>query len=255
MKLSKKIRAVLFDRHVGLTFDWRGTGIVRWRILLWMIFFGLALAATASFIEIKIPQVKRVTEQAGAVIMLPNNSPLLERQILRKTPLPARGPVWADPVTAGPVGELSVKLMPFDDGDTQPISLPVVRTVKVEDQIWDMGQMPTAHIRAQMAHTPEPEMVCVPYLAFSSAGLVDGVVTAGPDEALRIRGDYTVFSSEFLVVVNQWGVPTQVLAVNESGSREADEAAMKYVQSFRWLPAEHPRSGTMTVEWKEEEVK
>ncbi len=254
MKLSKKIRAVLFDRHVGLTFDWRGTGVERWRILLWMIFFGLVLVTAASFIEIEIPQVKRPTEQAGAVILLPNNSPLLERQILRKTPLPARGPVWADPVTAGPVGELSVKLASFDQGDTPPLSMPVVKTATVEEQIWDMRRVPTAHIRAQMASAIEKEMVCAPYLAFSSEGLAGGSMGVKADEALRCKGDFTVFSSELLVVVNEWGVPVQVLPLSQSGNSEADEAAVKFVQSFRWLPAEQPRSGTMTVEWKEEEA-
>ena len=35
MKLNKKSRAKIFDLHLGLTFDWRETGILRWRILLW----------------------------------------------------------------------------------------------------------------------------------------------------------------------------------------------------------------------------
>ena len=59
MKLNKKSRAKIFDLHLGLTFDWRETGILRWRILLWMLFFGVCLSAAAVFVDVDVPGVVR----------------------------------------------------------------------------------------------------------------------------------------------------------------------------------------------------
>ena len=45
MKMNKKSRDKIFDLHLGLTFDWRETGLLRWRIFLWMLFFGVCAFA------------------------------------------------------------------------------------------------------------------------------------------------------------------------------------------------------------------
>ena len=110
MKLNKKSRAKIFDLHLGLTFDWRETGILRWRILLWMLFFGVCLSAAAVFVDVDVPGVRRRANQTAAVILFPADNPRLHQYVLRNTPLPVRGPVWADPVTAGPIGETGVTL-------------------------------------------------------------------------------------------------------------------------------------------------
>ena len=55
------------------------------------------------------------------------------------------------------------------------------------------------------------------------------------------------------VVVDVWGVPSQVLLLESSGSNGADESAMRFARSLRWVPSREPRSGTMSIEWKEEE--
>lgn len=47
MKLNKKSRDKIFDLHLGLTFDWRETGLLRWRIFLWMLFLAFALLPPA----------------------------------------------------------------------------------------------------------------------------------------------------------------------------------------------------------------
>ena len=59
MKLNKKSRAKIFDLHVGLTFDWRETGILRWRILLWMLLFGVCASVAAVFVHVEVPGVRR----------------------------------------------------------------------------------------------------------------------------------------------------------------------------------------------------
>lgn len=105
MKLNKKSRAKIFDLHVGLTFDWRETGILRWRILLWMLLFGVCASVAAVFVHVEVPGVRRRGDQPGAVVLLPADNPHLHQYVLRNTPLPVRGPVWADPVTAGRSGK------------------------------------------------------------------------------------------------------------------------------------------------------
>ena len=55
------------------------------------------------------------------------------------------------------------------------------------------------------------------------------------------------------MVVDVWGVPSQVLLLESSGSNGADESAMRFARSLRWVPSREPRSGTMSIEWKEEE--
>ncbi len=253
MKLSKKIRARIFDRYLGLTFDWRHTGLKRWPILLWMIFFSLCLVIGGSFVEVEIPKTKRITEEAAAVILLPSDEPMLNRLILRKTPLPARGPVWADPVTAGPAGELSVNLPPFDEGDTRLKPLPALSVSAVEDQFWNMWQMPDAHICAMIDASPAPEMICIPYLSFYTEGLDGEIHTLQAVRDFCGMGDHTGLRSEFFIVVNKWGVPAQVVLLNGSGCDEADVVAARFTRSLRWSPAAQPRSGTMTIEWKEVE--
>ena len=46
---------------------------------------------------------------------------------------------------------------------------------------------------------------------------------------------------------------SQVLLLESSGSNGADESAMRFARSLRWVPSREPRSGTMSIEWKEEE--
>ena len=65
--------------------------------------------------------------------------------------------------------------------------------------------------------------------------------------------DHTGLRSDFFVVVDVWGVPSQVLLLESSGSNGADESAMRFARSLRWVPSREPRSGTMSIEWKEEE--
>ena len=50
MKMNKKSRDKIFDLHLGLTFDWRETGLLRWRIFLWMLFFGVCAFAAGLFV-------------------------------------------------------------------------------------------------------------------------------------------------------------------------------------------------------------
>lgn len=45
MKLNKKSRDKIFDLHLGLTFDWRETGLLRWRIFCGCFFGVCAFAA------------------------------------------------------------------------------------------------------------------------------------------------------------------------------------------------------------------
>lgn len=92
MKLNKKSRAKIFDLHLGLTFDWRETGILRWRILLWMLFFGVCLSVAAVFVDVDVPGVRRRANQTAAVILFPADNPRLHQYVLRNTPLPVRGP-------------------------------------------------------------------------------------------------------------------------------------------------------------------
>lgn len=150
MKLNKKSRAKIFDLHVGLTFDWRETGILRWRILLWMLLFGVCASVAAVFVHVEVPGVRRRGDQPGAVVLLPADNPRLHQYVLRNTPLPVRGPVWADPVTAGPIGETGVTLPSLRSADTPLAPLPPVSVPTVADQVWRMWQHPDFHIRAMM---------------------------------------------------------------------------------------------------------
>lgn len=104
MKLNKKSRDKIFDLHLGLTFDWRETGLLRWRIFLWMLFFGVCAFAAGLFVHVEVPEIRSRGDQPGAVVLLPADNPRLHQYVLRNTPLPVRGPVWADPVTAGRPG-------------------------------------------------------------------------------------------------------------------------------------------------------
>ena len=79
MKLNKKSRAKIFDLHVGLTFDWRETGILRWRILLWMLLFGVCASVAAVFVHVEVPGVRRRGDQPGAVVLLPADNPRLHQ--------------------------------------------------------------------------------------------------------------------------------------------------------------------------------
>ena len=136
MKLNKKSRAKIFDLHVGLTFDWRETGILRWRILLWMLLFGVCASVAAVFVHVEVPGVRRRGDQPGAVVLLPADNPRLHQYVLRNTPLPVRGPVWANPVTAGPIGETGVTLPSLRSADTPLAPLPPVSVPTVADQVW-----------------------------------------------------------------------------------------------------------------------
>ena len=198
MKLNKKSRDKIFDLHLGLTFDWRETGLLRWRIFLWMLFFGVCAFAAGLFVHVEVPEIRSRGDQPGAVVLLPADNPRLHQYVLRNTPLPVRGPVWADPVTAGPTGEMGVTL-------------------------------------------PSPRSA-------------DGrIVTAGSLSGFSRSEDHTGLRSDFFVVVDVWGVPSQVLLLESSGSNGADESAMRFARSLRWVPSREPRSGTMSIEWKEEE--
>ena len=58
MKLNKKSRDKIFDLHLGLTFDWRETGLLRWRIFLWMLFFGVCAFAAGLFVHVEVPEIR-----------------------------------------------------------------------------------------------------------------------------------------------------------------------------------------------------
>lgn len=253
MKLNRKSRDKIFDFHVGLTFDWRETGILRWRILLWMLFFGACMAAAAVFVRVDMPETGKSGEQPGAVVLLPADNPRLHQYVLRKTPLPVRGPVWADPVTAGPIGEIGVTLPSMRSAETPLASLPAVSVPTVSDQVWRMWQHPDSHIRAMINPALDDSGTCIPYLSFCSPGLDGRIVTAGSLEGFSRSEDHTGLRSEFFVVVDVWGVPSQVLLLDSSGSSGADESATRFARSLRWVPSREPRSGTMFIEWKEEE--
>lgn len=75
MKLKQKEPGQIFDLHLGLTFDWRETGILRWRILLWMLFFGVCLSVAAVFVDVDVPGVRRRANQTAAVILFPADNP------------------------------------------------------------------------------------------------------------------------------------------------------------------------------------
>ena len=147
MKLNKKSRDKIFDLHLGLTFDWRETGLLRWRIFLWMLFFGVCAFAAGLFVHVEVPEIRSREEQPGAVVLLPADNPRLHQYVLRNTPLPVRGPVWADPVTAGPTGEMGVTLPSPRSADTPLAPLPPVSVPTVADQVWRMWQHPDFHIR------------------------------------------------------------------------------------------------------------
>ena len=212
MKLNKKSRDKIFDLHLGLTFDWRETGLLRWRIFLWMLFFGVCAFAAGLFVH-----------------------------------------VWADPVTAGPTGEMGVTLPSPRSADTPLAPLPPVSVPTVADQVWRMWQHPDFHIRAMMNPSLEISGTCIPYLSFCSPGLDGRIVTAGSLSGFSRSEDHTGLRSDFFVVVDVWGVPSQVLLLESSGSNGADESAMRFARSLRWVPSREPRSGTMSIEWKEEE--
>lgn len=55
MKLNKKSRDKIFDLHLGLTFDWRETGLLRWRIFLWMLFWRLRFCRRP-FVHVEVPE-------------------------------------------------------------------------------------------------------------------------------------------------------------------------------------------------------
>ena len=63
MKLNKKSRDKIFDLHLGLTFDWRETGLLRWRIFLWMLFFGVCAFAAGLFVHVEVPEIRSREEQ------------------------------------------------------------------------------------------------------------------------------------------------------------------------------------------------
>ena len=142
MKLNKKSRDKIFDLHLGLTFDWRETGLLRWRIFLWMLFFGVCAFAAGLFVHVEVPEIRSRGDQPGAVVLLPADNPRLHQYVLRNTPLPVRGPVWADPVTAGPTGEMGVTLPSPRSADTPLAPLPPVSVPTVADQVWRMWQHP-----------------------------------------------------------------------------------------------------------------
>ena len=253
MKLNKKSRDKIFDLHLGLTFDWRETGLLRWRIFLWMLFFGVCAFAAGLFVHVEVPEISSREEQPGAVVLLPADNPRLHQYVLRNTPLPVRGPVWADPVTAGPTGEMGVTLPSPRSADTPLAPLPPVSVPTVADQVWRMWQHPDFHIRAMMNPSLEISGTCIPYLSFCSPGLDGRIVTAGALSGFSRSEDHTGLRSDFFVVVDVWGVPSQVLLLESSGSNGADESAMRFARSLRWVPSKEPRSGTMSIEWKEEE--
>lgn len=88
---------------------------------------------------------------------------------------------------------------------------------------------------------------------FLFPGLDGRIVTAGSLSGFSRSEDHTGLRSDFFVVVDVWGVPSQVLLLESSGSNGADESAMRFARSLRWVPSREPRSGTMSIEWKEEE--
>lgn len=253
MKLNKKNRAKMFDLHLGLTFDWRETGILRWRILLWMAVFGICLSVGGWFLHVEMPGGRGAARQPGAVVLLPADNPRLHQYVLRNTPLPVRGSVWADPVTAGPIGETGVTLPSLRSADTPLAPLPHAAVPTVADQVWRMWLHPDFHIRAMMNPSLDVSGTCIPYLSFCSPGLEGRIATAGVLDGFSGSEDHTGLRSEFFVVVNVWGVPCQVLLLDSSGSAGADESAMRFARSLRWAPSREPRSGTMSIEWKEEE--
>lgn len=254
MKLNKKNRTRLFDLHVGLMFDWRDVGILRWRIALWMLFFGACMAVAAMLIHVDMPGVQRRVGQPGTVVLLPADNSSLHQYVLRNTPLPVRGPVWADPVTAGPIGETGVTLPSLLPRETALAALPPAAVPTVADQVWSMWLHPDFHVRAMMNSGEEPAGSCIPYLSFYSPGLDGRIVTAGSLSGFARSEDHTGLRSDFFVVVDPWGVPSQVLLLESSGSPGTDDSAMRFAKSLRWPPSREPRSGTMSIEWKEEDL-
>ena len=253
MKLNKKSRDKIFDLYSGLTFDWRETGMLRWRILPWMLFFGGCAFMVALVIHVEVPEIHSRGDQPGAVVLLPADNPRLHQYMLRNTPQLVRGPVWADPVTADPTGEMRVMLSSPRSADTPLAPLPPVSVPTVADEVWRMWQHPDFHIRAMMNPSLEISGTCIPYLAFCSPGLDGRIVTAGSLSGFSRSEDLSGLRSDFFVVVDIWGVPSQVLLLESSGSNGADESAMRFARSLRWVPSQGPRSGTMSIEWKEEE--
>lgn len=254
MKLSKKIKARIFDSHFGLAFNWRETGRKNVHIFLWMLFFAVLFGLVIIFIDVKMPSYSFKDTRPGVVTLLPSNDLRWHRYVLRNTPLPVRGPIWADPVSAGPVDEKSVALPVLGQSDTELKSLPTQTPVTATDQVWNLSNHPDAHIKKLINDEFVYEATCVPYLSFCSPGLEgENIVTGRQLTSFAQSENHTGLKSEFFVVVNTWGVPMQVLMIESSGSEEADTSALQFAQSLRWVPTQEERCGTLIIEWKEEE--
>lgn len=161
-------------------------------------FFGVCAFAAGLFVHVEVPEIRSREEQPGAVVLLPADNPRLHQYVLRNTPLPVRGPVWADPVTAGPTGEMGVTLPSPRSADTPLAPLPPVSVPTVADQVWRMWQHPDFHIRAMMNPSLEISGTCIPYLSFCSPGLDGRIVTAGSLSGFSRSEDHTGLRSDFL---------------------------------------------------------
>ena len=253
IRTKRSWRKKILDSHMGLTFDWRATGLRPWRVLIWSLLIFVAMITFLFMIDVKVPWSQAQSQQAGSVLLLPKDNPTLEHLIARKTPLPTRGPVWADPVMSGLGDQGFCQLVKGLDLRDTPLKDWNTDTFKVVDPVLWSNDVLLEWWGKDLKDISGMQTVCIPVISLCTPELKARITSQGKRDVFSKSTDLTGSKSTFLLSVNEWGVPKEIVLIDSSGNDEADVFARDFVNSLRWAPSSGIKSGTISIEWENKE--
>lgn len=251
-KIPRKWRKKREDASAGLIFDWRSTGVFSWRIVFFVILFGIILIFLMNLANVSVLDSNlRRSHYSGMVFFL-NSDPSVKVQGERSNPSPLlnRTPVWADPVHLGGNGGAFVPLSAgLGDHSARLLSVDMSNPRSLQSSLLTQFSYPEPTVGKWMQQVPETPSLSFPVASASDEDLKGMVSTNGSKPVLG--RNFSGLQTLFWVVVSPWGVPVNIVVMEGSGNESADEAAMDYVREMRWLPAATARSGMLSIHWKE----
>ncbi len=253
-KVPRKWRKKREDHSAGLVFDWRSTGVFRWRVIFFLIPLAVLMVVGMNFVEVSVLDSNlRRSHYSGMVFFLKSDP--VGKAVLGRgnaSPILDRTPVWADPVHLGNSSGAFVPLSAgLGDHTAHLISVDMGGLNTLQSSLLSQLSYPPPSVDKWLAPVKEQKLVFNPEVTSPD----DDLAGMAPMELVKpvVGRNFIGLQTSFWVVVSQWGVPTHVVVTESSGNDAADEAAAAYIRDLRWLPGKDDRSGMLMVTWKEVE--
>lgn len=166
-----------------------------------------------------------------------------------RTPLDTYIPPWADPAhdtldiaPLQPKRSIEPTLLPTCTSDD------LAGSVGRHRALWYLS-LPAADMPPEYEPDTLTSARAVPELVSSPASWGSPITRPAPQQSDDIG--WIGCSASFEIILTPLGSPEQIVLLDSSGSPQADAAAEHIIHRMRWTPSPQPRSGILTLGWKE----